>query len=189
MRERILEAALRLFAQDGYENVSLRRLATEVGLSAASLYHYFPHKAALLEALAESIAENFERSTQEIVEKDWEVSHKFREFCVRHVRTLLTNPAQAIIFLREAPRHLQEPARSSFLERQRRYESRVEALIQEGMQKNLFYSEEMPRFLAISLLAALNASATWYQPGRGLTPEEIGHALARLFLQGLIRNW
>jgi AcrR family transcriptional regulator len=47
-RRRILEAAERLFAQGGYEGVSMRAVAKEAGCSPAALYTLFPHKRALL---------------------------------------------------------------------------------------------------------------------------------------------
>lgn len=47
-RRRILEAAEMLFAQGGYEGVSMRAVAKEAGCSPAALYTLFPHKRALL---------------------------------------------------------------------------------------------------------------------------------------------
>jgi AcrR family transcriptional regulator len=41
-RERILRAAARQFALLGFEGVSLRALAGEVGIRAASIFHHFP---------------------------------------------------------------------------------------------------------------------------------------------------
>ncbi|NJP07965.1 MAG: TetR/AcrR family transcriptional regulator [Chloroflexaceae bacterium] len=41
-RERLLDAAERLFAQKGYTGVTLRDIATEVGIRHTSLYHHVP---------------------------------------------------------------------------------------------------------------------------------------------------
>ncbi|MEQ9180475.1 MAG: helix-turn-helix domain-containing protein, partial [Nitratireductor sp.] len=41
-------AAVNLIARHGYEAVSMRRLAAEVGVQAAALYRYFPTKEELL---------------------------------------------------------------------------------------------------------------------------------------------
>ena len=49
-RERILDTALRLMAEGGLHGTSMRRLAAEVGLNVATLYHYFPSKAELFAA-------------------------------------------------------------------------------------------------------------------------------------------
>ncbi|MGN6773072.1 MAG: helix-turn-helix domain-containing protein, partial [Rhizobiaceae bacterium] len=42
------EAALTLMARHGYDAVTMRQLAAEVGVQAAALYRYFPTKEDLL---------------------------------------------------------------------------------------------------------------------------------------------
>jgi len=50
-RARILEAALELFARQGFDGTSIRQLARRVGLRESSLYNHFPSKQAILKAL------------------------------------------------------------------------------------------------------------------------------------------
>ncbi len=50
-RRRILQIALTLMAQRGVDGTSMRDLAAAAGLNVASLYHYFPSKRDLLEAV------------------------------------------------------------------------------------------------------------------------------------------
>ncbi len=50
-RGRILHIALTLMAQRGVDGTSMRDLASAAGLNVASLYHYFPSKRELLEAV------------------------------------------------------------------------------------------------------------------------------------------
>ncbi len=52
-RGEVLAAAKRLFAEDGYESATMRRIAAAVGVSGAALYVYFPDKEAILFAIAE----------------------------------------------------------------------------------------------------------------------------------------
>ncbi|MCX7750078.1 MAG: TetR/AcrR family transcriptional regulator [Candidatus Bipolaricaulota bacterium] len=44
VEERILAAAGRLFAQEGFHRTGMRRIAAEAGVSIGALYHYFPSK-------------------------------------------------------------------------------------------------------------------------------------------------
>lgn len=61
-RERIVEVARRLFVAEGFEAVSMRRLAQEAGCGTMSLYGYFPSKNAILRSLWEDcFAELFPR--------------------------------------------------------------------------------------------------------------------------------
>ncbi len=50
-RSRILQIALTLMSQRGVDGTSMRDLASAAGLNVASLYHYFPSKRELLEAV------------------------------------------------------------------------------------------------------------------------------------------
>jgi len=61
-RDRILAAAERLFAKEGYAGVSMRKVAHVTGCSAAALYTLFPHKRALLRNIWEQAFGNLDRS-------------------------------------------------------------------------------------------------------------------------------
>ncbi len=59
LRERILETASRLFAEAGYQNVSMRRIAEEVGCSTMAAYHHFHDKNALFQQLCIDLFDQF----------------------------------------------------------------------------------------------------------------------------------
>jgi AcrR family transcriptional regulator len=50
-RGEILDAALHLVSTQGYESMAIQELLDTLGISKGALYHYFPSKSALLEAL------------------------------------------------------------------------------------------------------------------------------------------
>ena len=50
-RERILDIALDLFTEQGYEKTSLRQIAERLGFSKAAIYYHFPSKEDILMAL------------------------------------------------------------------------------------------------------------------------------------------
>lgn len=51
--DRVLDAAARIFTEDGYRATTTNDVAAEAGVSIGSLYQYFPNKDALLVGLAE----------------------------------------------------------------------------------------------------------------------------------------
>lgn len=53
MRRRILDAAKQLFVKEGFENVSLRRIAGNIQYSPAAIYRYFKNKREILSVLRE----------------------------------------------------------------------------------------------------------------------------------------
>ncbi|HET6532679.1 MAG TPA: TetR/AcrR family transcriptional regulator C-terminal domain-containing protein [Actinoplanes sp.] len=54
-RERIVEVAGTLVDAEGLDAVSVRRLATELGVQGPSLYHHFATKAEILDAVADAV--------------------------------------------------------------------------------------------------------------------------------------
>lgn len=53
IRTHLLDAALRAFARHGYEGASMRLIASEAGVAPGLIYHYFPSKERVLQALFE----------------------------------------------------------------------------------------------------------------------------------------
>lgn len=60
-KQAILEAAIFLFADFGYENVSLKQIAQKVGIQTASIYNHFAGKETLLEEIYRIFTKNQER--------------------------------------------------------------------------------------------------------------------------------
>lgn len=72
IRDKILETASRLFAEKGYAAVSMRRVATEVGMTPANLYYHFKDKEDLVRSslahVFQSKSHDFERIIRENVD-------------------------------------------------------------------------------------------------------------------------
>src|SRR5258708_26948793 len=63
IREEILDAARTLFVKEGYEHVSMRKIAEKVEYAPGTIYLYFQDKAEILERLCE---ETFSKLAQKI---------------------------------------------------------------------------------------------------------------------------
>jgi AcrR family transcriptional regulator len=59
-RSRILDAALGLFSEHGFEGTTLQQIADRLGLTKAALYYHFPSKDDLLAAVHEPVASDLE---------------------------------------------------------------------------------------------------------------------------------
>lgn len=65
-RDRILAAAEAEFLDRGFLEASLRRIASEAGMTTGAIYGYFPSKAALFDALVEGPAERLFKAYVEL---------------------------------------------------------------------------------------------------------------------------
>lgn len=57
-KEKILEKALILFAERGYENVSVEEIAAEVGIKAPSIYKHYKSKQDIFDAIIDKMKNN-----------------------------------------------------------------------------------------------------------------------------------
>ncbi len=66
-KERILQTALRSFAENGYEGARMEKLAAEVGINKASLYFHFKSKEDIFRALFQQILLEYMDALQAIL--------------------------------------------------------------------------------------------------------------------------
>lgn len=65
-KRKILEKALELFSNDGYDSVSMGEIANAVGIKAPSLYNHYSGKQAIFDAIVEETAAQYEEYTDKI---------------------------------------------------------------------------------------------------------------------------
>jgi AcrR family transcriptional regulator len=87
-RQRIADTAMALVDRDGLDALSFRNLGAELGCEAMSIYHHFPSKAHLMDALVDlMLAEITIQSADQ--EPDWvarlrQTAHSFRAVALKH---------------------------------------------------------------------------------------------------------
>ncbi|HET7482604.1 MAG TPA: TetR family transcriptional regulator, partial [Actinomycetota bacterium] len=104
-RERILRAALELADRDGVDAISMRRLGSELGVEAMSIYNHVPNKAAILDGIVEMVLSDVELPDDV---SDWKsavrhIAKSGRERALAHpnvVALVATRPFNTIASLR-----------------------------------------------------------------------------------------
>jgi len=170
----IREAALRLIARHGYEALSMRRLAEEVGLGAAALYRYFPNKQAMLFSLMKAHMEDLLAAwAAERPARSVPAPKRLEAFTRFHIRHHL--PRAAGVFL--SYMELRSLTRENFAAIEvlrRRYEGDLAEILADGAAAGTLTAEE-PRVAARAIIAMLTGITTWYRDTGPLTPGDIGN--------------
>jgi AcrR family transcriptional regulator len=68
-RERIMEAALPCFLEEGYERTTIARIRECSGVSNGALFHHFPSKEAIADALYVEAMASFQAGLQELIRR------------------------------------------------------------------------------------------------------------------------
>jgi AcrR family transcriptional regulator len=178
----ILDAARELFVAEGYQNVSIRKIAERIEYSPAAIYSYFESKDDIFLALAEEgfhllfascCATAHPNKLDAIRAGFWNVY----EFSKAHPEYY------ALMFLdRSVPRLSQDWQRFGFV---REMKKNIAAQIQEAIDEGLFAAGTTPHAVFRILLAAIHGVAVTRLCDR-LSPEEDADALARDTLEAAL---
>lgn len=115
-RERIEQAALVLVNTEGLEGFSIRKLGEALGCEAMSLYHHFPSKAHILDALVDRLVAGIELPPPEVeaMARINAIAQGWRKLARQHPRFFpflsmhRLNSATGVAFLEEIMRALQQ---------------------------------------------------------------------------------
>ncbi|WP_369263239.1 TetR/AcrR family transcriptional regulator C-terminal domain-containing protein [Streptomyces sp. R35] len=100
-RDKVIAAAVTMIDRDGPDSFSLRKLATELGVEAMSLYNHVPNKEALLDGVAEALLAEVDFSASDTGSwQDRVRAHAtaFRATALRHPKAfslVLTRPTKS----------------------------------------------------------------------------------------------
>jgi len=185
-KDQIIRTSEMLFADKGFMATSMRDIASELGIEAASLYSHIISKDQILESICFRIGEQFIAAIDEINDIYFNAEEKLRRLIKMHVNILTGNIEASTVFIHEW-RHLTEPKSSEFREMRRHYEEGLRSIISLGEDENVFQSVDK-KFAALAILSALNWISQWYKPGGNMTPDEIAENLTNFVLTGLSKK-
>jgi len=182
-KQQIEEKATTLFQEKGYAATSMRDLANVLGIEAASLYSHIKSKEEILQKVCFRMADEFFAAWQAVEMENSSFAAKLEKAAIAHVRVITLNTSASAVFFNEW-RHLSEPHLSEFLSMRDDYEGRFIDIIENGMESGEF-KEVDSKFMMLTILSSLNWTHNWYKPGGTLSPQEIGHRLSNMILNGL----
>ncbi len=174
----IRSAARRLIARQGYEALSMRRLAEEVGLGAAALYRYFPNKQAILMGLLDSHMRELLAAWEGARLREAPAPERLEAFTRFHIRHHL--PRADGVFLSSMELRSLTPENFARIEALRRAYERELALILEAGAEDGSLSGPEPKIAARAIIAMLTGITTWYNPAGPISPAALEDVYWRL---------
>jgi AcrR family transcriptional regulator len=92
LRQEILDAASELFVKEGFENVSMRRIADRIEYSPTTIYLYFKDKAELLESICQETFSKLIERLSKILEQPGDPIERLKRGLLAYVEFGLQNP-------------------------------------------------------------------------------------------------
>lgn len=183
----IRRAAVRLFVERGYEATTMRQLAREVGIEAASLYNHVPSKQQLLaEILIDSMQELLSMVRDAVEAAGPEPANQLRDGIRAYVFFHESRLGEALISDTER-RSLESPSAERLYAMRDELGSIFKGIIRRGGRKNVFRAPDVS-MAALSILSICARLPVWYKPGGRLTLEQVADRFAEFALLGLGAN-
>jgi len=103
LRQEILDAASELFVKEGFEHVSMRRIADKIEYSPTTIYLYFKDKAELLEQLCQDTFARLANHLARILEQPGDPLERLKRGLVAYIKFGLENPQHYRVFFMMPP--------------------------------------------------------------------------------------
>jgi len=184
-RERIREAAIRLYGERGYPVIGMRDLSEAVGILPGSLYAHISSKEDLLLDIVVSGINAFIDAIRPVVESDLPADQKMREAIRAHMKVLAQQLEQTRVTFHQW-QYLGAENRLKALEVRQNYEDLFVQIIDEGVASKIFRKTGHRRLPVLMLSGVLGSATEWYRPDGRLSAEEMAEAIADYILDGLV---
>lgn len=173
-RERILAAAIELFAVEGFQAASMRRLATAVGISAPGLYSHFPSKEVILSASMTRAMHAFISEVVAPIDEGPDIN-RLEGLMRRHLRFQIKNrtlvqASDSLLNNESVLKFAPAPIRQLLREAQRVYFTNFREVIRNCADPNRKVDPNVDTFAVITLCDNVTS---WYRSSGRLTATEI----------------
>ncbi|MGR3515370.1 MAG: TetR/AcrR family transcriptional regulator [Paracoccaceae bacterium] len=164
-KDELRRQAKRLFAQHGYEGVSMRDIAGAIGIRQSAIYNHFPSKQHLLVDLMVSHMERLLEAMRLSVGKGGNPKERLIAFAHFHVTYHIDQPEDVFLAYMEL-RSLEKDGRAAVLPLRDAYEQTLRDILNAGTLDGSFTVSDNS-VVARALLAMLTGVTVWYrEPGR-----------------------
>lgn len=167
----IRDAAVSLIARHGYEAVSMRQLAAEVGVQAAALYRYFPTKEDLLFALLEGHMRALAASWDAKRPASPDPAARLAAFVEHHIRFHIARRHATHVSNMEL-RSLSKAKLSAILKLRTAYEKELRQILRDGADSGAFAIDDTG-LGAMAIIQMITGVIVWFRPGERLSVEDV----------------
>ncbi|MEJ5376180.1 MAG: TetR/AcrR family transcriptional regulator [bacterium] len=184
--QKILNAAVKVFAQKGFFNAKVSEIAKEAQVADGTIYLYFKNKDDILIHLFEEEMEKIIQKMEENLRVGSDPLDKLRIFIKTHLGLVESNPAMAEVIqveLRQSNKFMKDYDNRKFHE----YLNLLAEIIREGQQQGLIRQNILPSVAKRVIFGALDEMSTYwvFSKRRSKVLEEVTSQVCEILIQGL----
>jgi TetR/AcrR family transcriptional regulator, fatty acid metabolism regulator protein len=184
--QKIIEAAIKVFAENGFFNSRISEIAKEANVADGTIYLYFNNKYDILISLfEEEMSRIISNMRQEIVrEKD--ASRKLEVFAQVHLKIVEENRALAEVLqveLRQSSKFMKEYRNKRFAE----YVNIISSIIKRGQEDGTIRKDVMPGIAKRAFFGALDEMSRFWvlSPQKKYSISTAAKQISDFFIRGI----
>jgi AcrR family transcriptional regulator len=165
------EAALTLIARHGFEAMTMRQLASEIGVQAAALYRYFPTKEDLLFSLMREHMEGLHASWTAACPTIADPAARLAVFVRNHIAFHVARRHSTHVSNLEL-RSLSPERLSTILRLRNAYEKELRQILRNGADAGQFDIDDA-QLTAMAIIQMITGVIVWFRPGDRLSVAQV----------------
>lgn len=174
-----------MFRERGFAASSMRDLAEKIGIEAASLYNHIQSKAQILEEIITGVAELCKNHLINIDKNNSTSLQKIESLIRFHTNMMIHHFEEYSVMVNEWM-HLEKDKLNLFAQARREYVKRMEAIVQEGIDKGEL-KPIMPYVVVLNILSAVRGLEFWHRSAKSHSAKEIEENMVAHLIGGIKR--
>lgn len=192
-RQAILDAALEIFSQYGYEAARLQEIAEAAGVTRGAIYHHFNDKAGLLQKLLEETDLRAERVVDRAIVDGGSLVEIMTRMLIYSLTQLEQDDQLYQVHRLSTMNHGADPRLVDIhhrqIEQREQLIDSMASLVAQGIIMGEFREDLDPMLVARAFIAYQNGVATiWLVDRQAFSLKEKAGELAKIFLEGVLTS-
>jgi len=183
--EALLDVAVRVFNERGYDGTSMDDVARAAGITKASIYYHVSGKEELLERGIRRGLDALFSMLDEPGATNGPADSRLRYVLVRTVEIMSDRLPEVALLLRVRGN---TPVEEWALEQRRTFTRRIAALVQAAILEGALRADLDAGLVARLLFGTVNSIVEWYRRDGRLGPDDIAAAIEAMVFDGLCAN-
>lgn len=182
-KDEIIKVAATLFRKRGYSAITMRDIASEMDIKAASLYNHISGKQEILAHIILKVAQEFTTGMNQVISQQTSTLRKLENLIELHIDITL-NHSEALASLNNDWMHLEGDNLSGFIKMRDEYEDNFRELIKNGIETSEIKSAH-PEVILFSILSTLRTLHLWHEKRGKLDVNVLKKDMVSVLLKGV----
>jgi AcrR family transcriptional regulator len=180
--ESLLQTAVRLFNERGYDGTSMEDLSRKLGITKSAIYHHVPSKEELLRLATGRALDGLFEVAAEVAATPGPAIDRLERLVRGSVAVLADRLPFVTLLLRV---HGNTKAERDALARRREFDRFAAELVKQAAAEGDLRPDIDPAVTAKLLFGLVNSLIEWYRPRRGTSAAELADAVCTIAFEGL----